>query len=104
MLEQPKLENGRFSAKVEKGGPYCAIRTVCYPIRLRESRLYQLSCNNYQLLHQYHKILAACNIYGKELASSPLILHKANTKLVLLKYCTQPIFCGIDEITVLSYG
>ena len=38
MSEQPKLENGRFSAKVEKGGPYCSIRTVYYPIRLRESR------------------------------------------------------------------
>ena len=25
-------------------------------------------------------------------------------ELVLLEYCTQPIFCGIDAITVLSYG
>ena len=33
-----------------------------------------------QLLHQYHKVLALC-------------------KLVLLEYCTQPIFCGIDAIT-----
>ena len=37
-----------------------------------------------QLLHQYHKILALCNIKGD---------------LVLLEYCTQPIFCGIDAIT-----
>ena len=27
MPEQWKLENGRFSAKVEKGGPYRVIRT-----------------------------------------------------------------------------
>ena len=27
MLERRKLENGRFSAKIEKGGPYRVIRT-----------------------------------------------------------------------------
>ena len=40
--------------------------------------------NNYQLLHQYHKILAACNIQAGR--------------------ACEPIFCGIDAITVLSYG
>ena len=40
-----------------------------------------------QLLHQYHKILALCNI------------KRRTRKLVLLEYCTQPIFCGIDAIT-----
>ena len=32
--EQRKLGNGRFSEKVEKGGPYRVIRTSYQPIRL----------------------------------------------------------------------
>ena len=29
---------------------------------------------------------------------------KRTSLRVLPQYCTKPIFCGIDEITVLSYG
>ena len=38
MPEQRKLENGQFSAKIEKGGPNRVIRAGYYPIRLQESQ------------------------------------------------------------------
>ena len=51
------------------------------------------SGNRYQLLYQYHKILAACNIQGERACEFffNIKLHKAN-------------ICGIGAITVLSYG
>ena len=38
MPEQRKFENGRFSAEVEKRGPYRVIRTGYWPVILQESR------------------------------------------------------------------
>ena len=46
MPEQRKLESGRFSAKVEKGGPYRVIWTGYYPIRLQKSRSVSVAINN----------------------------------------------------------
>ena len=58
-----------------------------------------ISINIYQLFHQYHKILAACNIRKTQLVSY-LILHNAN---ILWYWCNncfivcQKVFCRVKH-------
>ena len=49
MPKQREPENGRFSAKVEKAGPYRVVRTGYWPIKLQKSRSISVAINYYPL-------------------------------------------------------
>ena len=61
MPEQRKLENVRFSAKIEKGGPYRVIRTGYQSIRLQESRSVSVAINKSRILLQLRTTIYSTN-------------------------------------------